>query len=153
MAPSSWLLLSLIGTPGIWANPLFRHNRRELYGPSSCSSSVIPVPTNEVQSSIIAQQEWNLCSYKSAQAMTTGTCSSYGQDAMTPFLTTQYVPNYGSTESRTFIASYLTEYATLTTSSAVTSTDCVGAEHVFPVGELGQGRLNYAIILVERAHC
>lgn len=152
MARSFWLLLPLIGAPGIWANPLIRPDRRELYGPSGCSSSVIPVPTNEVQSSIIAQQEWNLCSYKSAQAMTTGTCSSYGQDAMTPLLTTEYATNYGSTESGTFIASYLTEFATMTAPGIMTTADCMGAEHVFAVGELGQGRLNHAIPLVERTH-
>lgn len=145
MAPLIRLLLPFLGALSTWASPLIPPHRRELYGPSGCSTSVLPVYTDEIQASIISQQEWNLCSYQSELAMTTGTCSSYGQDYMTPFLTTSYVTSYGEPASATFIASYLTEYATLPSPSIVTSTDCIGASHVFPVGELGQGRQNNVI--------
>jgi hypothetical protein len=116
---------------------------------SKCPSSSVPVQTNEVQASIIKQQEWNLCSYKSLQGLITGTftatCSSYGLNSMIPFTTTGGSPH----ATATFIATYITEYATLTSATQMTSTDCAGLVHTFSVGELGQGMLGATPFL----HC
>lgn len=119
------------------ASPLRFLLRQENSYTSQCPLSTIPVSTNNVQASIISQQKWNLCSYKSNAGQTTLSCSSNGIDSMTPFFTTSLYT--AAQQSGTYIATYLTEYATLTAPALVTSTDCTGAVSTFSVGELGQG--------------
>ena len=105
-----------------------------------CSPAHNPLKTNAIEASIISQQEWNLCSYKVLLGQTSLACTEYGTGFMTPFKTTTSKVVSGSTNNATFIATYLTEYATLPGPTLVTSTQCGGLLHTFSVGELGQGR-------------
>ncbi|KAF2175914.1 hypothetical protein K469DRAFT_683377 [Zopfia rhizophila CBS 207.26] len=118
------------------ASPLRFLFARQESSSSQCPSTLIPVSTNDAQASIIQQQEWNLCSYKSGVGHTTPSCSSYGMNSMAPFFTTTSCTC--EQQSRTYIATYLTDYATLTEPTKVSSTDCGGGVHTFSVGELGQ---------------
>lgn len=132
--------------PGIvFSSPLgnarFWRRQASITASSACPSTSIVVQTNDIQASIIKQQEWNLCSFRLQQGLATGayatsTCSSFGNGNMIPFSTTGLPPH----ETTTYIATYLTEYATLTSATEVISTDCTGALHTMSVGELGQGK-------------
>ena len=148
MSTSFLKLLGVVSLCGFAVgSPLQRLSHLARATQSTCSSTSIPVPTNEVQASIIRQQEWNLCSYKSVLSRGVQNCTSFGQDSMTPFLTTASTTSSGTTQNETFMATYLTEYATFTTKSLITTTDCSGVSSTLYVGELGQGWLLKSTLL------
>ncbi|TGO36871.1 hypothetical protein BHYA_0112g00100 [Botrytis hyacinthi] len=85
------------------------------------------------QASILSQQAYNLCLYKSSLRFGHEPCTSFGVSGLPPITTV--ITSQESTA--TFIASFLTEYAALT-SPIVIDTMIDGTSTQTSVGELGQ---------------
>lgn len=90
--------------------------------------------TNPSQASILSQQSYNLCLYKSSLGLEHEPCTSFGVSGLTPITTVIKSPE----STATFVASFLTEYAALI-SPILIDTVIDGTSTQAYVGELGQG--------------